>query len=144
MWIERGGLRRRHRHLHRLVAGLGGGIGYRRQRRRIADRFQPVERGTTRAEHGDCRQQGTTQHQNAFRHRTNLSTDFTLGPTYSELCSPLSTTRVITGPTVTRSGPEMTACTTRLDSELSTPIASPTPPASCAWPRSVSVTPGAS
>jgi hypothetical protein len=46
--------------------------------------------------------------------------------------------------TVTRPGPETTACTTRFDWTLRTLIVSPSAPTSCAWPRSVSVNPGAS
>src|SRR5207253_3034971 len=55
--IVRGGLRLRHRHLHRLVAGLRGRILDRGERRLLAERRETVERRAAAAK-GRGREQG--------------------------------------------------------------------------------------
>src|SRR5262249_4225107 len=134
-------LRRRHRHLHRLVAGLRHRVLDLRQGRGLADAPQAID-GRTAAHGGaDGGDRETTQNEGNFRHDTHSLRG--ASPDVSVWVTIGADTRVVAA-TVTWPGPDTVPCTVRLDWTLRTLTVSPTAPESRALPRMVRTRPGAS
>ena len=146
--IVDGGLRRRHRHVHRLVAGLRLRIFDAGQRRRFADQAQPLERGAAgrRARPTQWRRQSASRWDAldmvcmTFTRRAGRA----VGRIMDEATSRWPRSAARAAPTLTRPGPMTVACRTFLDCTLSTLMTSPSAPPSIALPRMVRTMPGTS
>src|SRR5262249_13959043 len=123
-------------------ARLGHRIFDRGERRRLADRAQPVD-GRARAESGAAeRDRGDTQKHRTFRHDTHsLRGGSAAG--WDGAAEPCAAARGMIAAMVTSPAPETVPCRVRFDCRFSTLMASPWAPDSKALPRIVSTSPGA-
>src|SRR5262249_20165999 len=138
-----GDLGLRHRHLHRLVAGLRGRIVDRRQLRLLADLGETVDRRATAGDRSECEQR-TGQDEavdTVLGHELYSAfgaTELSLtGAEFDSEASALGAASGVATEIETSPRPETTPDTARLDCRFITLTTSPSAPPSIALPRMV-------